>query len=77
MFVMTRGLCHVERPDPSDKELTVKIPTSSVSITANCGYLWAIIFKVMVTIHLVIEFVISGLYKLIWFEHILLHDRLI
>ena len=31
MFVMTRGLYHIERPDPSDKWLTVKLPTSSVN----------------------------------------------
>ena len=37
MFVVTRVLRDIERPDPNGQGLTVKISTSSVSIAANCG----------------------------------------
>ena len=47
--MMTRGFRNIEKPDPSDKELTVKIPTSSLSIASNCGCLWPIILNVIIT----------------------------
>ena len=39
MFLMTSGFYHIERPDPSDKRLTVNIPTSYKSIVGTCEQL--------------------------------------
>ena len=39
MIMIAWGFRHTEIIDPSDKGLSVKIPTSSVSIAATCVYL--------------------------------------